>query len=108
MRGGNLYHRIIFYAKETTRDDYGASVDIWPLATIITRGEVRYTGGNKILSNEEIFYSKSIELMVRYRNQIEETMKVQIDGSTDRYGISFLEELGRKEGLRLTLEKINV
>jgi len=47
-------------------------------------------------------------LMVRYRNQIEETMKVQIDGSTDRYGISFLEELGRKEGLRLTLEKINV
>jgi head-tail adaptor len=107
MRAGGLYHRIVFYAKVTTRDTYGASVDTWPTATISTRGEVRYTGGAKTLSNEEQFYSRFIELIVRYRSDIVETMRVQIDGTTDRYIITYIEELGRKEGLRLTLEKIN-
>jgi len=107
MRAGGAYHRIKFYAKVTTRDSYGATVDTWPTATITTRGEIRYTGGFKTLNNEEKFYSKSMELMVRYRTGITETMKVMIDEGTDYYGITYIEELGRKETLRLTLEKIN-
>ena len=108
MRGGGLYHRIVFYAKVTTRDSYGASVDSWATATITTRGEVRYSGGSRGLSSEEKFFSKFMELNVRYRSDIVETMRVQIDGTTDRYNITYIEELGRKEGLRLTLEKINI
>jgi SPP1 family predicted phage head-tail adaptor len=109
MRAGNLWHRIKFYAKVTTRDTYGASVDTWPTATITTRGEIRYTGGNRTLSNEEKFYSRTMVLSVRYRDDIEETMRVQVDGGTERYLISApIEEIGRKEGLIITLEKINV
>jgi len=107
MRAGNLIHRIDFYAKVTSRDDYGASVDTWPNITITTRGEVRFIGGSKILSSEEKFYSKSMELTVRYRSDIFETMRVQIDETNDLYSISYLEIIGRKEALRLTLEKIN-
>jgi hypothetical protein len=107
MRAGNAYHRIKFYAKVTTRDVYGASSDTWPIATISTRGEVRYTGGNKTLSNEEKFYSKSVELIVRYRSTIVETMKIQIDGSFDLWFITFMEVLGRNESIRLTIEKCN-
>jgi len=107
MRAGNLINRVRFFAKIITRDDYGASVDTWPDVTIDTRGEVRFVGGSKTLSNEEKFYSKSIELTVRYRSNIVETMRVQIDERNDIYSISYIEPIGRKEGLRLMLEKKN-
>jgi head-tail adaptor len=107
VRAGNLYHRVKFYAKVTTRDDYGASVDTWPAITIATRGEIRYIGGSKTLSSEEKFYSKSIELRVRYRDTIVETMKVKIDEGTDFYVITYIEPVGRNEDLRLTIEKEN-
>jgi head-tail adaptor len=107
MRAGNLFHRIKFYPKVITRDDYNASVDSWPTATIETRGEIRYTGGSRMLSNEEKFYSRNMELIIRYRAGIDETMRVQIDEGSERYIITYIEEIGRKEALRLTLEKIN-
>ena len=107
MRAGGAYHRIDFYAKVTTRDSYGSTVDTYPAVTIATRGEIRYTGGGKTLSSEEKFYSKSMELIVRYRSEIVETMLIKIDGGTDFYGISYIEEQGRKESLRLTIEKLN-
>ena len=107
MRAGQAYHRINFYARVTTKDSYSAAKDSWPSVTIATRGIVRYKSGDYVLSNEEKFYSKSMELTVRYRSTIAETMLVQIDGGTDRYIIRYMEELGRKESLRLTLEKLN-
>ena len=105
MRAGRMYRRIDFYAKVSTRDNYGASSDTWPIKTIETRGEVRWTGGDKILSNEEKTYTKNMELTVRYRSDIVETMKVQIDDKSDLYDIMYMETIGRYEGLRLTLEK---
>lgn len=107
MRSGNLISRVKFYAKVTSRDDYGASVDTWPIATITTRGEVRWSGGSRTIANEEKTYGKSMELSVRYRSTIVETMKVQIDGTSDLYIITYMETIGRKEALRLTLEKIS-
>lgn len=106
MRSGNLHNRIKFYAKVSIRDLYNASVDSWPIATITTRGEVRYVGGNRTLNNEEKFYSKSIELTVRYRSDIDETMRVQIDENNDLYIITYKEILGKNEAIRLTLEKL--
>jgi len=107
MNFNNAYHRIKFFEKVTTRDSYGASVDTWPVATITTRGEIRYTGGGYGLSNEEKFYSKNVELIVRYRSGIVETMRIQVDGTVDFWGIIYIEELGRMEGLKLTIEKLN-
>lgn len=109
MRAGNLWHRVKFYPKVTTRDSYNASVDSWPRATITTWGEIRWTGGSRTLSSEEKFYSRSMELTVRYRTDLDETMRVQVDGKPDMFLISSsIEEVGRKEGLRMTLEKINL
>jgi len=105
MRSGNLLERVVFYSKTTTRDEYNASVDSWSSPTITTRGEVRYIGGAKTLSSDEKFYSKAIELTVRYRPEIVETMKVRINDSSYFYDIDYIEILGRKEGLRILLEK---
>lgn len=108
MRSGNLRHRVSFYAKVTTRDDYGSSQDTWPAVTISTRCEVRWTGGNRILENEEKINTKNMEIIIRYRTGISETMRVQLDGSSDRYWINYIEELGNHEGLRMGIEKINL
>ncbi len=105
MRTGRMFHRIDFYSKVSTRDAYGASSDTWPLKTIETRGEIVWKGGDLILSNEERTYTKSMELIVRYQTGIVETMKVQIDDKSDLYDIVYIEEIGRYDGLRLTLER---
>lgn len=107
MRAGNLISRIAFYSKVISRDDYSASVDTWPLVTLRCRGEIIDVGGNKELYNEEKFYSKSRELIVRYNSDIVETMKVQIDEGEERYIITYIETIGRKEGMRISLQKEN-
>jgi hypothetical protein len=48
-----------------------------------------------------------MELIVRYRDTIVETMKIKIDEGTDFYIITYMEMIGRKESLRLTIEKEN-
>jgi head-tail adaptor len=106
MRAGNAWHRVAFYAKTSVRDDYGASSDSWALS-FSTRGEIRYYGGSRTISSEEKFYSKSMELIIRYRSDVVETMKVLVDGGTDYYVITYIEPVGRNMDLRITLEKEN-
>lgn len=102
-----MYHRINFYAKQVTRDALGASSDQWPAITITCRGGIRWTGGNESLSfSDERFFGRNMELSVRYNTNITETMKVQIDGTSDLYAIRYIEMIGRNEGLKLTLQKL--
>lgn len=108
MRSGNMYHRVRFYPKVTVRDDYGASSDTWSGYTIECRGEIRYVGGNKELNADERFYAKTMELTIYYRSDVEETMRVQIDNESRMYEIVYIEEIGRKQGLKITLDKLNL
>jgi SPP1 family predicted phage head-tail adaptor len=106
MRAGRLDRKADFYAKvKTANTSYGGSTDTWPTLTFSTWGEVTYAGGDAILSNEEKFYSGTIFLRIRYRSNVTETMRVKI--ADVWYKIAYIEELGRKEGLKLTLNKIN-
>ncbi len=106
MNAGKLDRRVDFYAKvKTANSDYGGTVDTWPSVTIATWGSVQYSGGNLTLSSDEKFYSGTLLLTVRYRSTIVETMRVVIDSIW--YRITYIERLGRKEGLRITLQKIN-
>ena len=108
MRAGNLTHRINFYARVSERSASGSFIDTYPDITISTRGEIQYRGSSKQLSNEEISYTKSIVLTVRYRSEITQTMRVQIDGTADLFYIDGIPEIiGRKQSLRLNLEKLS-
>jgi len=107
MQAGRLINRIAFYAKEISRDTYNASVDTWPAVTLKTRGNIREIGGRKDLSNEERFFSKSKELTIRYNSVVTETMKLKIDNGPAFYIITYIEILGMKEGMRLSIEKEN-
>lgn len=106
MRAGRLDTKVSFYAKvKTTSSDFGGTTDTWPVETISTWAEVRYAGGDLQLSNEEKFYSGTKFITVRYRDSIVETMRVKM--ADVWYAINYIEMLGRKEGLRITLVKIN-
>lgn len=108
MKAGDLFHRVDFYAKVSTRDALGASSDTWPLVTLSCRGGIRWTGGGEVQTfSDERFFNKSMELSVRYNSNIVETMKVAIDGLSDLYAIRYIEMVGRYEGLKLTLQKLN-
>lgn len=106
MRAGEMDRKVVFYAKvKSTSSTYGGTVDTWPTATVTTWGHIQYSGGDVTLSNEEKFYSGTLLLTIRYRSSIVETMRVKVDD--DWYKITYIERLGRKEGLRITLNKIN-
>jgi len=105
MRAGRLDRLASFYSKTITRGDYNESSDVWTTLSFKRWGEVQYAGGDAILSNEEKFYSGVVFLKIHYTDDVVETMRVKI-GSI-YYTISYIEELGRREGLRLTLNKIN-
>jgi head-tail adaptor len=106
MRAGRLDTRVSFYALvKTASSDYGGTTDSWPLKAFDTWGEVRFAGGDMILSNEEKFYSGIIFLTVRYQKRIIQTMRVEVDEVM--YRITYIEELGRDEGMKLSLSKIN-
>lgn len=105
MRSGRLDRKASFYAKvKTANSDYGGTTDTWPTETFSTWGSVQYAGGNLILSSEEKFYSGMIFLTIRYRT-VSETMRVKIEDVW--YRITYIEEQGRRSGLKLTLQKIN-
>ncbi len=108
MRAGSLNRKITFYSKTTTRDTYSSSLDDWDTKAFDTKGGIRHIGGSKDLNENEKFYSKSIELTVRYRADILENMQLTIDDETDRYIITYIEEIGRRKGLILSIEKINL
>jgi head-tail adaptor len=65
-------------------------------------------GGGFSLSNEEKFYSTTLNIKVRYRSEIVETMRVKLSNFQNTwFQITNIDELGRKEGLQISLEKIN-
>ena len=100
--------RASFYAKVSTRDSYNASVDSWPEVTLETWAQVQNRGGGLMMSNEEKFYSTTVTIKVRYRSDIVETMRVKLSNFADTiFRITNIDELGRKEGYQISLEKIN-
>jgi head-tail adaptor len=106
MRAGRLDRKADFYAKVIARTgDYYESTDTWPTLTLTAWGEITYVGGDAIISNDEKFYSGTLFLKIRYRSAIVETMRVLIDSVW--YRITYIERLGRKAGMKITLVKIN-
>jgi SPP1 family predicted phage head-tail adaptor len=106
MRAGNLYHRVAFYGKvATVNSDFGGTIDTWPAITLVTRCEIRDVYGSLMNNNDARTYEKTREITVRYRPEIVETMKVQLDDTTTSYSITYIETIGRNEGLKISLIK---
>lgn len=73
MEGGLLKYEIMFQRQFISLDEYGHEVityrDAFP-----TRANVKWNSGDRIISNEEIFYDNSLTFTVRSYCPVEETM----------------------------------
>ena len=109
MRAGQMDRKATFYTKlKTTSSDYAGTTDTWPKATFTVNAQVVNKGGGYVLQDDEKFYSTSLSIKVRYRSEIIETMHVVLSNFADTiFRITNIDELGRKEGLQIALEKIN-
>ena len=104
MRAGELNFRVKFYAKTVTTDEFGSSAETFTYSFSAWAEEI-YVRGDLIISNDEKFWSGVKFLKVRYRADILENMQVDHEGQ--RFRITYIEEYGKKEGLKLTIQKIN-
>lgn len=104
MRAGQLTERVSFYSLTVTRDAFNAAAESYT-KTIDTRAGVTYLSGDKTLSADEVFYTGTVFFTIRYRQGITESMQIQWRGNM--YTISYIQEIGTKEGLRITATKIN-
>lgn len=104
MRAGLLDTRAEFYELTTVKNDYNESVESYSLS-FKTWAEIIPVRGDIILSSDEKFWSGVMIIKVRYRESIVESMRVKVEENT--YRITYIEELGRDEGMKITLSKIN-
>lgn len=64
------------------------------------RANVRYLRGSEALSMNEITEIKALQFNIRYRADISHTTFISYEGKM--YDIITIEEVGRKEGLKIT------
>jgi head-tail adaptor len=109
MKAGQMDRKASFYAKVKSSDtDFGGTTDTWPTVTLTVSAQVVNKGGGYSLSDHEKFYSTTLTIKVRYRVEILETMRVKLSNFPNvLFEITNIDELGRKEGLSISLQKIN-
>lgn len=83
MESGLLKDNITFQKQFVSVDDYGHEITTYTDA-FTTRADVIWNNGNRIVSNEEIFYENTVSFVVRYYCQIDDTMRIQYNGKLYR------------------------
>ena len=76
MESGLLKDKILFQRQTVTTDEYGHEITTYTDA-FETRADVVWNNGNRIVSNEEIFYENTVSFIVRYYSPVEDTMRIK-------------------------------
>lgn len=100
---GDLRHIINVTRLYTITDDYGATVDSYNTVMTI-RAAVKYLSGTKTINNDEIYNTQTLQLTT-YHRDILDTDRIQFKNKN--YKILFINEMGYREGMLITIELIN-
>lgn len=76
MESGLLKDNITFQKQFVSVDDYGHEITTYTDA-FTTRADVIWNNGNRIVSNEEIFYENTVSFVVRFYCPVEDTMIIK-------------------------------
>lgn len=107
MKIGKMDRRVVIEHRNTTRDEYGqvgpeytTTATIW--ADVIYRGSPR----EKLL-DASIFPNAELAIVIRHPRGAwtpSQTMRVGFDAET--YEVVGIQEIGRREGLRLFVQRV--
>ena len=103
LQPGMLRDNIIVQRKTIIKDNYGSEQEIFT-DYLYLKANADFKSGNKGINNEEIFSSKVI-IFTTYFRDIIETDLILYDGN--EYKITFIAEIGYREGLAITTQLVN-
>jgi SPP1 family predicted phage head-tail adaptor len=89
MQAGLLNEEISIFFPTITKDEYGSDIETFQYYTK-TRSQVKYSSGNRDITNNEIVYNYSVTFIVRKYVQIMENMQIHFGGK--KYRILSIEE----------------
>lgn len=105
MNAGRLDRKIELHSPTTTTDSFGQSsetfakvADVWAMK--------KDTAAREIVEADQLVAMVRTEWTIRHRTDINETWIVKYE--SNEYEIKGILEIGRREGLRLITEKIDV
>lgn len=101
---GNLRYNIIVKALVTTRDAAnGSSIDSY-IPKFNLKAGIKSGSGTRKIDNNEVFNTATTTFITHYRS-IVDSDRIEFGGC--KYKIMSIGEIGWKEGLEITTEKIN-
>lgn len=104
MRPGAHDRRVVLQTKTVGRGELGGKAETWAtVATLYAR--VVDANGSQLFQAQAIGNKVDRVVTIRYRSGVTADMRVLIEGVASR--ITWVKELGRKEGLELYCETIN-
>lgn len=100
----SMRYKILVKQPTVTRDEYGAEkITYTTLHTL--KASKKHIGGSKGVDSNEIFTTTNIVFEIHYRDDIDEEMVIEYDSKN--YRINQIVEIGYRQGLQITVEKIN-
>lgn len=76
MESGLLKDKITFQKMTVTVDVYGHEITTYTDA-FTTRTDVIWNNGERLISNDEVFYSNTVQFIVRFYCPVEDTMRIK-------------------------------
>ena len=104
MIAGYLTETVILLKPVVSIDDYGAEVTEWS-EEAVTRAEVQWKSGTTVTQNDERFENRRVDVLVRWRTDVEATWRVSHNGIL--YNIDAVEPNRTSHLVRLICVKVN-
>ena len=104
MNIGRMDRRITLKAVTSTKDSKGGTVKTRSTLDVVW-ATIKYPKGMSMNEGEEAGVEtaiKTAEFTIRYRTDVNET--IEVDYQSQTYDVKRVEEIGRKEGLRLVTD----
>ena len=98
-----LRHRVGLYKEVEKRGDMGF-VKSTPTKISTIWAEVKSVKGSEAIQDGELFDSELVHVVIRYRRNV--NTEFQIEYNNNMYNIIYMQELGTREGLKLTCKKL--
>lgn len=99
MITSSLNRNITFEVKDSSKNSLGTPIDTWTLA-YTTYASMYIRGGNTNFNEYSSTPNTTVEWTIRYTPIVNYNCRIVSNGNY--YKILFIEELGRREGLKIT------
>lgn len=105
MQAGKLTEKIQFYSPYHQKTEYGSKTKTTYTYAFSTRATYKYTSGQRVNQNDEIFFDSNHSFIVRYYVPVEEEMRIKYDDKT--YRILSIEPNKTRREKTINVEVVN-